>query len=441
MIDIARDTVVPSVDAVIGILEGYNQLMPIYVDFDKLCQYIGWYQLELDKMAGPLFELLKGVRYRDKLNVLLLSWLRQRGEDMSVFSRTTTGEISLEAKSIEKARQSGKLTGDAIGVINTYQVFMNYTKTRRTLAGLLQFPVVDYYSYDNHRMIAIVPKWSRQNTGRLGMSDPAIQNFPRGVQDLFTVPKGWIYVHTDSGQVEPRITYSAFLPDKQIQSLINGYNDSYYALVHYCTMDKSFIRDMTTNFELWDTEGLKDSRQRIKTYGNSVMYGSKSNVEHDPIKDAMIERIGNHPMRLDLINRIQKQLNRGDFVFKTWFGTPINILNSPKLAGISDMDGEYYQQELVKLAINNPIQGTAADLMRISIGKAYNLLSKKAPNSVILDYVHDAGCFAIHEDDWDKVGDEICDIVAYNVEGWVPIYAEPEIGRDGGSRGLFPDMY
>ena len=183
------------------------------------------------------------------------------------------------------------------------------------------------------------------------------------------------------------------------------------------------------------TDQLKASRQKIKTYGNAVMYGSKANTENDPVKDAMIRRIGSHPLRTRLVEDLTSKLNSGEKVFYTYFGTPIDISKSPKIESYQERDN--FVSELVKLAINNPIQGTAADLMRASCDRA-NTIIMNSKKSAIINYVHDAGTFAIADEDYDSIADELADIVAYQVDDWIPIKAEPEFGR---LPGFYPDVF
>lgn len=437
MINITKDTQFPTVSNVIGILNSYNQLMPVLLDFDKIHQYISWFSLEIDNIGKPLFETLKGVRGRDTVSSLLTIWLKQRGEDISVFNRTKTG-FSLDKDSIKKAIESGRLSEEAVTVLGLAQTYNNYVKTRKTLISFLQFPVIGAKSFDGHRMIAVRPKWRGQNTNRVAMYEPAFQNLNREMQDIFTCPEGWIRIHCDSGQIEPRTIYSSYLPDPQIQALINLYGDAYFGILHYCTMPLSHIADKRLTFEKMDTEKYKKDRQLIKTYGNAVMYGSTSNPGKDPIKQAMIDRIGKHPIRLQWIEQCKEQIERGNYIFKTYFGTPIDISKSDKLVNYEYATQEDLNYELLKLAINNPIQGTAADLMRLSVVEAYKLLSREGKDSVISMYIHDAGVFHVHENDYDKIGDRLKDIVAYNVEGWIPIKADSKVGRDDG---LFPDLY
>ncbi len=436
MIHITSETTVPTVDSTLNILRQYSEIMPTFIDFDKTCQYLSFFQLNAERMKEPLYEILQfkdmgGITVADAMKRYLMKTVGPSG------FKTTQNGISLSKTSIDAAKESGTMSDEVSQVVSAYQKFTSYRKMARTLLDLLQYPVCALTSYDNHRMLVCRPSIERQNTGRAAYNNPAIQNFPRVVQDILTVPKGWILLHTDSGQVEPRITYSTFIKDKQIQTLIMLYDDAYLGLVHYIFLSDEDIASGRTDFVAQEvTDEMRSKRKAFKTFGNAVMYGSTSNPSNDPVKAAMIKRIGNHKLRQQRIKEIDNQLIHGIREFPCAFGTKIDISKSDKL----QFGGNYEQEkeELIRLAINNPIQGTAAELFRISVREAHRILSLKASNSAIINYVHDAGTFAIAESDYDKVYDELADVVAYDVEGWLPIKAEPEKGRGGG---LFEDLY
>lgn len=437
MITITKNTYIPRVEETLGTLRMHNSMMPQYVDFDKIMMEISYLQFEIEKVSEVLFQIIgKPVKFDASANMKY--WLANTGVNLEAFNRTKT-DISLDKESIASAVESGMLSEEVIDILSLYQKYSVMVHMRGTLIGFLQNPMADMPSCDGHKMLILNPNWEPQNTGRVAMQKPAIQNMQHELQELLTVPVGYIKLHTDSGQVEPRITYSTFIPDKQIQTLINLYNDAYFGLLHYCTMPFVDIQTGRTDFQKMEiTEQMQSGRKKIKTYGNAVMYGSKSNPSGDPIKEAMIKRIGEHPMRIRRTEELLEQVNRGQNIFRTAFGTPIDISKSPKLAG-----GMYesVEQQKLKLAINNPIQGTAADLMRVSVYTANNILMNRAKKSYIINYVHDAGMFAIHESEYDALKDELADIVSYRVDGWLPIYADPEFGRDGGKHGLIKDLY
>lgn len=420
MITLTKTSPIPSVEQTLEILRANNNMMPIYIDYDKLLMSLFSMQRKLDAMHTAV-QSVTGMNARNGvLKKYLLEYAKQHGF-LSLFAKTDSGDFSVAADSIAGVMNSN-LDEQYKLVVKLFTNIGNVNKARGTLISLLQNPLSEKVSCDMHRMLEVRPVWAPQNTGRVAMQKPAIQNLPRNLQELITVPRGYKLLHTDSGQVEPRITYSAFVVDEQIKTLIKLYDDAYFGLLHYCTMPQEDIRNGRMNFEKLEiTDEMKENRQSIKRNGNAVMYGSTSNKDDDPIKKAMIERIGNHPSRLQLIARIEDALNHGQREFKTYFGTPINIFNSPKLGGGGDQ-----RLELIRLAINNPIQGTAADLMRASACEAGRIIMM-AKDSYIVAYVHDAGLFCISEDDWDDVHEKLEDIVAYKVDDWVPVHAEADV--------------
>lgn len=417
MLKCTKNMAIPSVEQAISILNGNLGIRPIYIDYDKVLMNIFSLGNIIDENTRE-FQRLTGDSICDDD---AMKYYIAKANIAGAFNLTDTGAISLDAESIETASNSPILSDYDAEVLKYFRAVKKAKKARSAVVPFLQNPLSKEISCDGHRMLEIRPEWSSQNTGRVAMSKPAIQNINRELQELITVPLGYKLIHCDSGQVEPRITYSAFVKDEQIKALINLYDDAYYGLLHYCTMDQSFIDSGTLNFEKHEiTQDMKDGRKKIKTYGNAVMYGSKK--EEDNIKAAMTRRIGHHPARLQLIRDIEYQLDRGRTTFYTYFGTPIDISKSPKL----QESGRNTREQLIKLAINNPIQGTAADLMRYSLLQASRLIMS-AKKSSIVAYVHDAGYFCIHEDEYEKIGHELEDIVAYQVDDWLPVHADAEI--------------
>lgn len=421
MITLTKTSPIPSVEQTLEILRANNNMMPIYIDYDKLLMSLFSMQRKLEAMYKAFNEITGMNPRTGVLKKYMLEYAKQRGF-LGTFGRTDTGDYSVAAESIAGVLSSDIDEGDKL-VVKIFSNINDVIKARGTLIGLLQNPLSDKVSCDMHRMLEIRPVWAPQNTGRVAMQRPAIQNLPRNLQELITVPRGYKLLHTDSGQVEPRITYSAFVVDDQIKALINLYDDAYFGLLHYCTMPIADIRSGRLDFQKLEiTDEMKENRQTIKRDGNAVMYGSKSNKDDSPIKKAMIERIGNHPSRLSMIAGIEDDLNHGRREFNTYFGTPINIYNSPKLNNTS-ID---QRTELIRLAINNPIQGTAADLMRSSACEAARIIML-AKDSYIVAYIHDAGLFCVSEDDWDDISEQLKDIVAYKVDDWVPVHAEADV--------------
>lgn len=417
-------TVIPTVEETVGILTRHTEEFGIPLDYDRILEYRAYYLLKGHEAKRKLVRSIGFTGSIDNFKPdIFKAFLKQSNVSVGLIY-TKKGDISLGEDSLEAAIATGIYSAELVEIMRLYLDMGRSFKIVSSFEQMFQFGTISKTeTFDNHRMLIVRPRWVPQNTGRLGAQDPGIMNLSNKVHDIFTVPKGYIYREVDSGQIEPRIIQSAFLKDPQLMKCTMLYDDAYYGYIHYCR----FLDDVTRASGTLDikpieiTDEMVALRKKFKTFGNATMYGSTENVLNDPDKAAFIKYIGGHPKRLEWVKQIEHQLDRGQIMFNTAFGVPIDITKN--------VDGEKYDTEtkkrhaLIKRAINNPIQGTGADLMRYSVKQADKLLKTKAPKSHILQYVHDAGKFAIHEDEYDLIKNEIEEITAYQVDDWIPIHS------------------
>ena len=103
-----------------------------------------------------------------------------------------------------------------------------------------------------------------------------MQNINRDICDIYTAPKGWTMIFSDSGQIEPRITYSAYIRDDLIVKLISAYDDAYYGLLHFILLTDAEERALRNNMDslvLHEvTDEMKEKRQRLKVLGLSLIH-------------------------------------------------------------------------------------------------------------------------------------------------------------------------
>lgn len=282
----------------------------------------------------------------------------------------------------------------------------------------------------DHRMAIGRPKWSILNTSRLAAENPGVQGVPRTMGDIICEPKGYTLLRCDSGQIEPRINFSSFLRDELIMQLILYYNDAYFGLLHYCRMPddvEALLRnDFDANFvPIEITDEIKDMRQEIKRLTNAGSYGSQNLGNINPqLASSYEKKIVKHPARLKLEADVRAAYNRGERTFYGFFGTPVTPGETEKYK-----EGDNgWDEHVIRCGINNPVQTTASELMLFSISKAREVLSK-AKDSHICFYKHDEACFYISDEDMaNGIGDELSDVTAYNVKGWIPIEADPMFG-------------
>lgn len=397
------------------------------VDYDRLIEYIAHSKVEQYEVGLKLARLMgTGEWYTSKK--VFKAFFKNNGLTKG-FNLTPTGDISLDDDSISSFISTNAYGNEISTIASLYKEYNYYD------SQILQLPfILEHYkptgleSIDGRRIVLIKPGVELQNTGRFGFNQPAFMNFPRYMKDLVVAPKGWNILSADSSQIEPKLTYEVFMRDPQILKLISIYNDVYYAVLHYVTMDESLIRNMTMEFTpMGITDELKAVRNRLKKYNNGVVYGSTHNSERDPLKDSFIKRVGQHPLRIKWKNEMLTKLDRGDRLFTTLFGTPIDVYNSKSYKSATNDVSR--RNALENCIINNPMQGTAGDLMGFSLMATDDLFARKAPNSWISKFVHDEGQYCIHDSDYDAVIEEVSGHTSYHIDGVVTIFNDPIIGR------------
>ena len=413
---------IPTVEETMGTLNMFNSLLPQYIDYELTAYNSCRVRAQMKPLRDELEDALSMNIQTQTIDSELKTWITLQGY-ASLFPTTKTG-ISLSGEAVESVLADDTIPEKLRTVLLIYQSYTDLFSKRKALFSLLQNPIANVLSYDNHRMLEVHPEWASQNTGRLGMRKPAIQNIPRDLQYLQTVPKGYVFVHADSSQMEPITAISWILKDPIITKLYYAYKDAYYAYMHYAQFHHTLTDDLEDVVPLELTEEHKTMRKTLKTFVNAVMYGSTSNPTGNPIKANLIKYLGGHPARLAHVNKLREEINSGKLP-TTYFGNPIDIYKSEKLTGSG-----YDENELMILAVNNPIQGTAADLMRYSVRHVRDIIESVSLKSRIINYVHDAVSLAVWEDDFDKMRPYLDDLVAYEVNGWIPIGQELQIGRE-----------
>jgi len=308
-----------------------------------------------------------------------------------------------------------------------------YSSMRQRLSTLRSYTTdlkeSPLWSKNGHRMIVAHPKWKTLNTSRQATSEPNIQAIARDFRDLITEPEGFNLVRCDSSQIEPRITWSYFWRDELIMNLINAYNDAYMGIMEYCLFTPEEEAKYRDNFSLYQKKEIspeiKEKRQTIKRFTLAASYGSTNLDTINPeLSSAYNTKILKHPKRLEMEAKVKAQVERGDTTFFGAFGTP--VIPEPTSKYTPGTTG--WTNHVIRCGMNNPIQTTASELMLFSVNAARQILSK-TENSHIAFYKHDEGCFYISDKDKENgVIEQLSEITAYNVEGWIPIPCDTEYG-------------
>ena len=278
-------------------------------------------------------------------------------------------------------------------IINLITEYREHTKLKSTYVDALP-KLVD----DNSRLHTDYSLVVAQ-TGRLSSSDPNLQNIPvrtelgRKIRGAFVAEKGKVFISADYSQIELRI--AAVLAGDD--DLIEAFNDGLDIHTRTASQIHGVAMDDVT----------KNQRRDAKVVNFGVLYGMSphglsqaTGMNRDEAKDFIDKYFKLRQPLVDYIAKIRKQAEEEGYV-ETLFGrrrpTP-----DVKSSNFVVREAAYRQ------AINMPIQGTAADIMKLAMIELDKKISDEAD---MLLQVHDSVLVEVKEWKAKKLAKEIKEIM------------------------------
>lgn len=239
-------------------------------------------------------------------------------------------------------------------------------------------------------------------TGRLASSDPNLQNIPirtedgRRIRTAFVAEKGNLLVSADYSQIELRLLAHIADIDSLRQAFADGQD------IHAMTASEMFgvpLADMTP-----------ETRRRAKAINFGIIYGISafglanqlgiSRGEASAYIKAYFEKF---PGIKDYMEAVKQEAHAQGYV-STLFGRRIYL---------REIDSKIPARRAFaeRAAINAPIQGTAADIIRRAMIAMPTVLKKKSPKSRMLLQVHDELIFEAPEAETDKLMQHVREVM------------------------------
>ena len=305
------------------------------------------------------------------------------GVDFNINSPKQLGEVLFDKLKLDYERKKGekKSTGIEVlqklsskhDIINPIIEYRTYNKLFTTYAEALPKYIVDGRIHTNFNQ-------TETATGRLSSDNPNLQNIPirtelgREIRKAFVPRTGYVFVDADYSQIELRIL--AVLSGDE--NLINAYKNA--TDVHSITASEVFgvpIDKVTSEL-----------RRKAKAINFGIVYGMSSyglgedlNIDTKEAKiyiDKYFEKYSKVKVYLDKTVSDAKEMG----YVKTYFG---RIRPIPEFK-----TGNAMQKAFAKrVAMNSPIQGTAADIMKLAMIRVDDELEKEKIDGRIVLQVHD----------------------------------------------------
>ncbi len=258
-------------------------------------------------------------------------------------------------------------------------------------------------------------------TGRLSSNNPNLQNIPmrdargREIRKAFVPEKGFVFLSADYSQIELRLMAHLSKDKSMIADFLSG-ND-----IHAGTASKIFgveLKDVT-----------REMRSRAKTANFGIIYGisayglsERLNIGRKEAKELIDGYFNSYPgVKIYMEESIKKARELG-FV-TTMFGRRRYLRDIHS-------NNQVVRGNAERNAINAPLQGSAADIIKIAMVRIYNrMISEKYKSKMILQ-VHDELIFETEKSELEKLKEMVIYEMSNAVHLDVPLMVDAGVGNN-----------
>ena len=360
---------------------------------------------ELDRTQKEIYELSEeefNINSPKQLGKILFEKL-----DLPVIKKTKTG-YSTNAEVLEKLNDKHPIIEKVVYYRQLAKIYSTYVE------GLKAVIDEDGAIHSNFNQTITT-------TGRLSSTEPNLQNIPikyemgREIRKVFTARgEEQCILSADYSQVELRIL-AHISEDKNMIDAFNHHSD-----IHTKTASEVFnvpIEDVTSTM-----------RGRAKAVNFGIVYGMSDfslakdlNITRNEAKEYMDIYFDRYPNIKVFIENVINEAQTNGYV-KTIYNRRRFI---PEIAASNKMVKAMGE----RLAMNAPIQGTAADIIKIAMVNVWNELEKRKLKSKLILQVHDELILNVYNDELEEIKALIKDEMENVVKLDVPLDIDMNIGK------------
>lgn len=381
----------------------------VMIDTEALSIMSAELRVESDKVQSDIFQLA-GTEFN-------IASPKQLGEVL--FDRLKLLEKPKKTKTGQYATGEDVLTSLApkSDIAKKILDFREYEKLRSTYVDALPKMIskTDGRVHTDYRQAWAV-------TGRLSSNNPNLQNIPirtekgRLIRKAFIARnKNYLFMSADYSQIELRIAAS-FARDQTMIEAFRNKRD-----IHTTTAAKVFKVDLS--------EVTPDMRRKAKEVNFGILYGSTA--------FGLAQNLG--ISRSEAAEIIQSYFSEFDAI-KRYMDDTINTAREKEYVE-TILGRRRYLRDInsrnvttrgfaERNAINAPIQGSAADIIKIAMVNIYRWLQKEKLKSKMTMQVHDELVFDVHKDEVDVVKQHVVHLMKHAVNLEVPMEVEVGVGSN-----------
>ena len=259
------------------------------------------------------------------------------------------------------------------------------------------------------------------STGRLSSSDPNLQNIPiktedgRRIRQAFEAPSGYQLISADYSQIELRVIAHLSKDEGLLKAFKEGQD------IHSSTASEVFGVDLK--------EVEPDQRRSAKAINFGLIYGISAfglskqlGINRNLAAEYMDTYFSRYPGVRKYMDRIKSEAKKTGYV-ETLYGRRLYL---PEIS----TGNAIRRQAAERVAINAPVQGTAADIMKKAMLSVNDSLKKQKIDAKLILQVHDELVVESHEKDTEKVTKILTDSMSKAAKLSVPLEVEIGIGKN-----------
>ena len=361
----------------------------------------------------------------EKIDALTNEIYMLAGEEFNINSPKQLGVIlfeKLELKPVKKTKTGYATNADVLEKLRDKHPIVNFIMEYRQLAKLKSTycdGLTAVVNPNTHRIHSVFTQ-TVTVTGRLSSTEPNLQNIPtrtelgREIRKMFVAKDGYVLVDADYSQIELRVLAHIANDETMINAFRNNED------IHADTASQVLgipLEDVT-----------KEQRSSAKAVNFGIVYGigefSLAQDLHISVKEAKayIESyLEKYNGVRNYMESIKEQAKKDGYV-KT-------MLN--RIRYIPELKSPNYniRQFGERVALNTPIQGTAADIIKLAMVRVDNRLINEGLKSKLILQVHDELIVEAHKDEVDKVKQILSEEMQGAMELNVPLKVDMSTGH------------
>ena len=350
---------------------------------------------------------------------------RDAGEEFNINSPKQLGMILFEKLGLPGGKRTKSGYSTAADVLD--KLAEEHTIVRKILEYRSVYKLKNTYTdsladyIDENGRIHSTFNQTVTATGRLSSADPNLQNIPirtergRALRRVFIPREGYTFTDADYSQIELRILASLSGDEKLIEAFKAGQDIHASTAAHVFHVD---YEDVTPQM-----------RRNAKAVNFGIVYGISSfglsenlSISRKEAKDYIDQYFETFPGVKSYLDRLVSSAKESG-VAVTYFGRRRPI---PELRESNFMRRQFGE----RVAMNMPVQGTAADIMKIAMVRVYEMLNERGLRSKLILQIHDELLIETAPGEEEQVKELLKEGMMGAVELAVPLEVDVNSGND-----------